>query len=244
MTECDPDNEATFRVCVIKSDLKESRAPKKQILDELERCKYGEDAVFAVKLALEEALANAVKHGNQCDASKNVTIRFAVSTEKAVIIVRDEGPGFLPEDVPDCTHPERLPLPDGRGIMLLQAYMDEVCFRDRGREVYFMRRRSSKRSPCADEESSSHVRRTAFFSGRVQGVNFRYTAKTIASRLPVTGLVRNLRDGRVEMVAEGTDADLDRLMSEIEQAMGGLIQDTCVSASPATGEFNDFSITY
>ena len=244
MTECDPDNEATFRACVIRSELKETCAPKQQILAELQRCKFGEDATFAVKLALEEALTNAVKHGSQNDASRDITIRYAVSPEKAVIIVRDEGPGFLPDNVPDCTHPDRLPLPEGRGIMLLRAYMDEVCFRDRGREVYFMKQRSSTGIPAGIEKSPTPVRRTVFYSGRVQGVNFRYTTETIASRLPVTGFVRNLSDGRVEMVAEGDDADLDRLMAQIEQAMQGLIQDTCASASPATGEFKDFAITY
>jgi serine/threonine-protein kinase RsbW len=72
-----------------------------------------------------------------------VTVRYSVTEEKAVISVRDEGGGFLPEDVPDCTSPERLPLPNGRGIMLMRAYMDEVCFRDQGREVCFVKRRTS-----------------------------------------------------------------------------------------------------
>lgn len=141
MTHPDPDNEATFRVCVIPSDQRQTRIAKDAVTRELERFQYGEDASFAIKLALEEALTNAVKHGNMGDPGKQVTVRFAVDTEKAVVIVRDEGPGFEPEQVPDCTHPERLPLPNGRGIMLIKSYMDEVCYRDNGREVYFMKRR-------------------------------------------------------------------------------------------------------
>ena len=142
MTEVDPDNEATFRVCVIKSDPCETATPKQAILLELKCCRFCEDAIFAVKLALEEALINAVKHGNRGDPSKNVTIRYAVTPEKAVIIVRDEGPGFLPEEIPDPTDPDRLPLPSGRGIMLMRSYMDEVAFRDQGREVYFVKHRT------------------------------------------------------------------------------------------------------
>lgn len=141
MGKVDPDNEATFEVCVIPSDLRETHIPKEAILGELDRCRFGEQAIFGVKLALEEALTNAVKHGNECDPGKPVTVRYAVSDEKVVIVVRDEGCGFEPEKTPDPTAPDRLPLPNGRGIMLIRAYMDEVHYRDDGREIYFMKRR-------------------------------------------------------------------------------------------------------
>lgn len=141
MATVDPDNEATFETCVIPSDQRETAVPKQAVLRELQRHRYSAKDAFAVKLALEEALTNAIKHGNRNDPSKKVTVRYAVSAEKAVVIVRDEGPGFEPAQVPDCTAPERLPLPNGRGIMLIQSYMDEVCFRDNGRELYLMKRR-------------------------------------------------------------------------------------------------------
>ena len=141
MTKVDPNNEETFKVCVISSDLREAGVAKQAVLKDLERHRFCEEATFAVKLALEEALTNAIKHGNQNDPSKPVTVRFAVTDEKAVIIVRDEGPGFEPDETPDPTTPDRLPLPDGRGIMLIRAYMDEVRYRDQGREVYIVKRR-------------------------------------------------------------------------------------------------------
>ena len=141
MTEVDPDNEATFHVCTIKSDRRKTGIPKEAILRELKRCRFCEDATFAVKLALEEALSNAIKHGNCSDRSKTIIIRYAVTPEKAVVIVRDEGCGFIPDDIPDPTTQDRLPIPSGRGIMLIRAYMDEVVYRDHGREVYFMKRR-------------------------------------------------------------------------------------------------------
>ena len=141
MTQVDPDNEATFKVCVVKSKPEQIRKAKQLILKELKRCDFSEQSIFAVKLALEEALSNAVKHGNKCDCSKTVTVRYAVTEERAVVIIRDEGPGFIPDDVPDPTTPDRLPLPNGRGIMLVCAYMDEVQYRDHGREIYFVKYR-------------------------------------------------------------------------------------------------------
>ena len=141
MAQVDPDNEATFRVCVIKSDPRETGTAKQVIIRELKRCKFCEEATFAIKLALEEALTNAIRHGNESDRSKSVTIRYAITPQKAAVVVRDEGKGFIPDEIPDPTAPERLPLPSGRGIMLMRAYMDKVEFRDHGREVYFMKLR-------------------------------------------------------------------------------------------------------
>jgi serine/threonine-protein kinase RsbW len=141
MDNVDPSNEATFKVCRIRSCLEDTDIAKEAIVREIEACSFRESDIFAIKLAMEEALTNAVKHGNRCDPCKSVTVRYAVSPEMCVVIVRDEGGGFRPENVPDPTTPERLPVPNGRGIMLLRAYMDKVEYRDEGREVYFMKRR-------------------------------------------------------------------------------------------------------
>jgi len=241
MTAVNPDNEATFTVCVVKSDLRETCAPKQAIITELERCRYSDDAVFAVQLALEEALANAVKHGNRNDAAKSITVRYAVNEDKAVVVVRDEGGGFLPDDVPDCTSPDRLPLPNGRGIMLIRAYMDEVCYRDRGREVYFVKRRTSA-TPPAVTKRARNVRRTVYFSGAVQGVGFRFATCDIATKFRVSGFIRNLPDGRVELVAEGREIDLDRFQCAVEEAMCGHIRDVVATDSTATREFKKFVI--
>ena len=88
------------------------------------------------------------------------------------------------------------------------------------------------------------VRRRVLFSGRVQGVGFRYTAEAVATRFRVTGWVRNLRDGRVELVAEGLPDELDRFVQGVEQAMSGNIDDTAVSQTNATREFTGFSISF
>jgi acylphosphatase len=86
------------------------------------------------------------------------------------------------------------------------------------------------------------TRRTCYFSGNVQGVGFRYTVQNLALRHDVRGYVRNTSDGRVELVMEGPERDMDSLLAEIRQKMNGYIDDVSVNDSPATGEFQRFSI--
>ena len=135
MNGVDPHNEATYHVIEIPSTLTDAKKPEVHILAEIDRCGYDEDSSFAIKLALEEAMTNAVRHGNGGDASKHITVRYAVTPEMCVICVRDEGTGFRPKEIPDPTAPDRLSLPCGRGIMLMRAYMTDVEYRDDGREV-------------------------------------------------------------------------------------------------------------
>lgn len=83
---------------------------------------------------------------------------------------------------------------------------------------------------------------TVYYSGRVQGVGFRFTTQQIARNLAVTGFVRNLSDGRVEMVAEGASDEIDRLLAQVESAMKANIATTECDESAATDEFSGFAI--
>jgi acylphosphatase len=85
-------------------------------------------------------------------------------------------------------------------------------------------------------------RREVHYEGRVQGVGFRYSTRSIASRYRVTGYVRNLRDGRVQLVAEGVSDELDRFLDDIDEAMSGYIRAADVVRLPPSGEFVDFNI--
>lgn len=87
-------------------------------------------------------------------------------------------------------------------------------------------------------------RRTCLFSGRVQGVGFRYTALNIAQQHNVSGYVRNAPDGRVELVIEGPDAEMDAVIESLAQRLEGFIRDTRIEPSPATGEFRGFTIRH
>jgi acylphosphatase len=88
------------------------------------------------------------------------------------------------------------------------------------------------------------VRRTIYFSGDVQGVGFRYTAAGVARAFDVVGTVRNLSDGRVEIVAEGDPAEIDRFVGAIHDEMAGLVRDTEATESPATGQWTGFHIVH
>lgn len=87
-------------------------------------------------------------------------------------------------------------------------------------------------------------RRTVCFSGRVQGVGFRYTARSVALRFDVTGYVRNLPDGSVELVAEGRPEMLDGFLRLLRNEMSGYIRDERCDTQPATGEFSAFEIRH
>jgi acylphosphatase len=86
--------------------------------------------------------------------------------------------------------------------------------------------------------------RRVLYSGRVQGVGFRYTARRIAQQHTVTGFVRNLDDGRVELVAEGAASEIDGLLAEIAEAMSGYIRDVRVDAIPVTGRYASFDVAF
>lgn len=88
------------------------------------------------------------------------------------------------------------------------------------------------------------IRKTVYYSGRVQGVGFRATARHIARDHSVTGYVRNLPDGRVLMVAEGEEAAVDALLADIAGRMEKFIRSRTVESGAGTGEFTGFGILY
>jgi serine/threonine-protein kinase RsbW len=124
----------------IPTDLLAARELAEDILSHVEARGGGEEVRFAIRLALEEALSNAVKHGNRFDPEKKITVSTCLGADRADITVADEGEGFDPGGVPDPTVDENLEKPCGRGIMLMRAYMDEVEYNDRGTEVHMVKR--------------------------------------------------------------------------------------------------------
>ena len=84
----------------------------------------------------------------------------------------------------------------------------------------------------------------AFFSGLVQGIGFRFTARSLAQRHNIKGEVSNLPDGRVELIAEGDNKDLAALLRELQTEFGRNITGTEVQEIPVTGSYNDFQIQF
>ncbi len=109
----------------------------------LARLRYPEAAAFAVRLAFEEGISNAFRHGHrELPSGTPVLVRLQIDEHEAVIEIEDAGPGFDPSAVPDPTLPENLEKPGGRGLMLMQAYMSEVSYNDRGNRVRMVFRRN------------------------------------------------------------------------------------------------------
>ncbi|QDU33315.1 Serine-protein kinase RsbW [Poriferisphaera corsica] len=93
---------------------------------------YSKEVIFAVQLSLDEAVTNAIRHGNKLDESKSVSVNYVITPCKITITICDEGDGFDPHHIPDPTLDENLTCPSGRGVMLIQAYMTSVSYNDKG----------------------------------------------------------------------------------------------------------------
>lgn len=119
----------------VASDLAEVRRVQDLVEAALQANRFGESDQFAVKLAVEEALVNAIKHGNQLDPDKRVRVQYSVAGDLFRIHITDEGPGFNPEDLPDPTADDFLERPCGRGVLLIRSFMTSVDYLGRGNEV-------------------------------------------------------------------------------------------------------------
>ena len=88
-----------------------------------------------ILIAQTEAVNNAIQHGNRLDAGKNVTLGYSLDEGRIVFVVRDEGPGFDHDNLPDPTDPQNLEKPHGRGVFLMRRLADDVAFKDNGATV-------------------------------------------------------------------------------------------------------------
>ncbi|NLG44033.1 MAG: ATP-binding protein [Phycisphaerae bacterium] len=139
--------ESDLTEMVVPSNLRSAKEPERRIVRAMVRNGYDPETTFGLKLALEEAMTNAVKHGNCNDPSKSVVVRYYVDPRRVVVMVRDEGCGFCPENVPDPTAEENLERPNGRGIMLMHSYTTRVCYNRTGNEVWMLKEKSPPPQP-------------------------------------------------------------------------------------------------
>lgn len=131
----------------IASDFVEARVIEDQIIGEVTARGYGDNDLFAIKLALEEAVINAIKHGNKLDPHKRVWVEAMVGNDEIDILIRDQGPGFKREEVPDPTAMENLEKNSGRGILLIEAYMTQAEWSDSGRQLHMRKTRENALVP-------------------------------------------------------------------------------------------------
>jgi serine/threonine-protein kinase RsbW len=138
---------------IIPNDAAAGQSVQERIVQHLAELQFEDSDVFGIRLAMEEALVNAIKHGNQMDPSKTVRIMFRAGYQKVRIEIEDQGEGFKPSDVPDPTADENLERPCGRGIMLMRAFMTSITFNDAGNCVILEKVRSEPEA--ASEEAQS-----------------------------------------------------------------------------------------
>jgi len=99
--------------------------------------------IFAVNMALEESVTNAIEHGNKEDSSKSFFICCRITDDLVYISVRDEGDGFLESSIPDPREAENMDCPSGRGILLIHGFMTRVWYNHAGNQIYMEKVRTS-----------------------------------------------------------------------------------------------------
>lgn len=114
------------------------------IVAAMDQLAYPKKDQFGVRLALEEALVNAVKHGNGGDPSKEARLRYHVGAEIVLLEVEDDGAGFDPALVPDPLAPENLERPSGRGLFLIRRYMTWMRHNERGNCIAMCKHRTGE----------------------------------------------------------------------------------------------------
>lgn len=128
---------AWYRDVVINSDSTDAVRPLlDEILNTLMNNGWENKLVFGIHLSMEEALVNAVKHGNKYNPAKKVHVRVGISLNLFRSEISDEGDGFDPAKLPDPTDPDYLDKPNGRGVMLMRNFMTRVIYNDRGNAVF------------------------------------------------------------------------------------------------------------
>jgi serine/threonine-protein kinase RsbW len=128
----------------VPSDLAEARRLQDEIEAGLQANRYGDRDLFAIKLAVEEALVNAMKHGNQLDPAKRVRVVYSITADRFEIRIEDEGPGFNPTEVPDPTLPENWERTCGRGVHIIKSFMSDVTYHGRGNVVSMCKQRNGQ----------------------------------------------------------------------------------------------------
>lgn len=108
---------------------------EKMIEDVCDLFNINQDYYGNILVALTEAVNNAIYHGNAGNENKNIDISFKTSPDYVSFIIKDEGPGFNPDSLPDPTNPENIEKPNGRGVFLMRRLADKVSFEDNGSTV-------------------------------------------------------------------------------------------------------------
>lgn len=144
MTEDNSSTGTWERVDVFPSIYGRGAGLVEEVLQVMTAKEWSQRDIFAVNLALVEAITNAIDHGNKCDPQKNVFVSCRISNDLVKMSVRDEGDGFQKESLPDPRNEERLDCPTGRGVLLIYGFMTKVWFNAPGNELFMEKIRTAE----------------------------------------------------------------------------------------------------
>ncbi len=123
------ENEPLRAQMVLSSRFENIEVAERSLVDLVEQAGGSGDDQYWLVTALREAMANAIRHGNQQQQSLKVKVEMTIEQQVLTLRVEDEGEGFVPDDsLPDPTDPENLLRPSGRGIFYMKQFMDQVAF--------------------------------------------------------------------------------------------------------------------
>ena len=126
---------------VIPSTTEAGQALLERIVGKVETIEsFSMKDAFGIRLALDEAIVNAIKHGNGFSPDKTVRVNCLIEDDLFRVEIEDQGPGFCLEDVPDPTDEENLERPCGRGIMLMKSFMSKIEYNVTGNKVLLEKR--------------------------------------------------------------------------------------------------------
>lgn len=134
----------------IPSELDAGHAVIEELMSALEALGWEGRDVFHIQMAIEEAVVNAIEHGNKRDESKQVHVVFRVNRERAELSVTDQGQGFDHKNVADPTEDDRIDQPRGRGVMLIRELMTESTYNEVGNGVQMLKLRSQPEEAGAE----------------------------------------------------------------------------------------------
>ncbi|TWT76253.1 Serine/threonine-protein kinase BtrW [Planctomycetes bacterium CA13] len=123
-----------------------------ELIDAMMQRDWPASDLFRVQLAYEEAVVNAIRHGNRHDVSKTVHVEMACNDDEIWIRITDQGPGFDPNSIPDPRIDELIEIPGGRGVLLISEIMSEITYNEQGNQITMIKRKADASADGIEHE--------------------------------------------------------------------------------------------
>ena len=137
---------------IIPSDMDLGSHLVEPLLDAMRANEWPEFEILRVQLAYEEAITNAIRHGNRHSPEKTVDVEFRCDPERVLVRIADQGEGFDPKNVPDPRSEDLLEVPGGRGVLMINELMTHVQYNSRGNELEMEKIRGAEEDLCDESE--------------------------------------------------------------------------------------------